>query len=289
MGVVDVSLGVHYLQEHGYPVFSFPENAAKALGALYKFNSWLNREIYEDIKIEFDKNKVDEIIHKNISEGNLKLGELECKEIFSAYGFNTLPMKLAHTADEAATIAKEIGYPVVMKIVSPDILHQSDAKGVIINLQSEDEVKNGFEKIIANAKAFKSDAHIKGILVQKMAQKGVECIVGATRYPRFGPLIMFGFGGIFVEVLKDVSFRVAPISEGDARRMVEGIKAYKLLTGFRGDTPKDIYSVEKLLMATSHLMVNHPEIQEMDINPLLVHDEGMGCTVADCRIILKKD
>ena len=185
-------------------------------------------------------------------------------------------MKLAHTADEAIAIAKEIGYPVVMKIVSPDILHKSDAKGVIINLQSEDEVKKGFEKIIANAKAFKSDAHIKGILVQKMAQKGVECIVGATRYPRFGPLIMFGFGGIFVEVFKDVSFRVAPISRGDARRMVEGIKAYKLLTGFRGDTPKDIYSVEKLLMATSHLMVNHPEIQEMDINPLLVHDEGMG-------------
>ncbi len=289
MGVVDVSPGVHYLQEHGYPVFKFPENAAKALGALYKFNSWLHREIYEDIEIDYNKELVDQIIEGHISKGELRLGELECRDILNSYGFTTLPMELANSPEEALAIAQRIGFPVVLKIVSPDILHKSDAKGVLINLESPQDVSQGFETIIKNARSYNPDANIKGVLVQKMADKGVECIIGATRYPKFGPLIMFGFGGIFVEVFKDVSFRIAPISRGDARRMVEGIKAYKLLTGFRGDTKKDIYSVEKLLISTSKLMVNHPEIQEMDINPLLVHEQGMGATVADCRIILRSE
>ncbi len=125
-------------------------------------------------------------------------------------------------------------------------------------------------------------------LYKKMAPRGIECIVGATRYPRFGPLVMFGFGGVFVEVFKDVSFRIAPLSRGDIRRMVQGIRAYKLLEGFRGDKRKDIDGLEKAIMKISHLMVNHPEIQELDINPLIVHDENMGISVADCRIILKK-
>ncbi len=289
MGVVDVSPGVHYLQEHGYPVFKFPENAAKALGALYKFNSWLHREIYEDIEIDYNKELVDQIIEGHISKGELRLGELECRDILNCYGFTTLPMELANSPEEALAIAQRIGFPVVLKIVSPDILHKSDAKGVLVNLESPQDVSQGFETIIKNARSYNPDVNIKGVLVQKMADKGVECIIGATRYPKFGPLIMFGFGGIFVEVFKDVSFRIAPISRGDARRMVEGIKAYKLLTGFRGDTKKDIYSVEKLLISTSKLMVNHPEIQEMDINPLLVHEQGMGATVADCRIILRSE
>ncbi len=289
MGVVDVSPGVHYLQEHGYPVFKFPENAAKALGALYKFNSWLHREIYEDIEIDYNKELVDQIIEGHISKGELRLGELECRDILNSYGFTTLPMELANSPEEALAIAQRIGFPVVLKIVSPDILHKSDAKGVLVNLESPQDVSQGFETIIKNARSYNPDSNIKGVLVQKMADKGVECIIGATRYPKFGPLIMFGFGGIFVEVFKDVSFRIAPISRGDARRMAEGIKAYKLLTGFRGDTKKDIYSVEKLLISTSKLMVNHPEIQEMDINPLLVHEQGMGATVADCRIILRSE
>lgn len=288
MGVVDVSPGVKYLQEHGYPVFSFPENAAKALAALYRYNSWLHREMYPEIEIEFDSTKAKDLINKYLSEGITKLGEMECSELLSCYGFQTLPMGLASSATEAVSIAKDIGFPVVMKIVSPDILHKSDAKGVMVNLETENDVKMAFDTIIENAMKYKKDAQIKGVLVQKMAEKGVECIIGATRYPRFGPLVMFGFGGIFVEVFKDVSFRIAPITRGDARRMVEGIKAYKMLTGFRGDTKKDILSVERLLIATSHLMVNHEEIKEMDINPLLVHDEGRGCTVADARIILEK-
>ncbi len=288
MGVVDVSPGVQYLQEHGYPVFNFPENAAKALGALYKFNSWLHREIYEEIEVDYDENKARDIIEKHLREGNTKLTEHECKELLETYNFPILPMEIAKDRDEAWEIAKRIGCPVVLKIVSPDILHKSDAKGVMVNLTSEEEIKEGFDRIISNAKQYKEDAKIEGVLVQKMAPKGIECIVGATRYPRFGPLIMFGFGGIFVEVFKDVSFRMAPITTGDAKRMVRHIKAYKLLKGFRGDKRKDIETVEEILIKISHLLVNHPEIKEMDINPLIVHDEGMGATVADCRIILER-
>ncbi len=289
MGVIDVSPGVEYLQKHGYPVFSFPENAAKALGALYKFNSWLHRESYEELDVEYDKNRVQEIISSHIQEGRLQLGEIDALEILESYGFKTLPMKVASSGEEAVSIAKDIGFPVVLKIVSPDILHKSDAGGVKVGLEQEEEVREAFEEIMKNVQEYKPDAHIQGILVQKMAPKGVEVIVGATRYPRFGPLVMFGFGGIFVEVFKDVSFRLAPFTRGDARRMIKGIKAYKLLKGFRGEPPCDIEEVERLLVLMSHMMVNHPEISEMDINPLLVHPEGKGATVADCRIILKKD
>ena len=289
MGVVDVSPGVHYLQEHGYPVFSFPENAAKALGALYKFNSWLHRETYEEIEIQVDPQKAKELIQGYIEKDSTRLTELQCRDLLRAYNFDILPMELAKSEDEAAKIANEIGFPVVLKIMSPDILHKSDAKGVLVNLTTEKEVREGFKKIISNGLNYKKDARIDGVLVQKMAPKGVECIVGATRYPRFGPLVMFGFGGIFVEVFKDVSFRIAPLTRGDVRRMVQDIKAYKLLTGFRGDKKKDISAVEKVIMKISRLMENHPEIHELDINPLIVHDEGLGVSVADCRIILNKE
>ncbi len=287
MGVIDVSPGVEYLQKHGYPVFSFPENAAKALGALYKFNSWLHRERFEELEVEYNRNRVEEIISSHIQRGELHLGEIDALEILKGYGFKTLPMEMATSPDEAIALAREIGFPVVLKIVSPDILHKSDAGGVKIGLGEEKEVEAAFEEIIKNVKEYKPDVNIRGILVQKMAPKGVEVILGATRYPRFGPLVMFGFGGIFVEVFKDVSFRLAPFTRGDARRMIKGIKAYKLLQGFRGEPPCDIEELERLLVIMSHMMVNHPQISEMDINPLLVHPEGKGATVADCRIILK--
>ncbi len=288
MGVIDVSPGVEYLQKHGYPVFSFPENAAKALGALYKFNTWLHRETYEEIEPEYEREKVEGIISSHIQQGSLHLGEFDSLEILKAYGFKTLPMEIASSPEEAVSISQRIGYPVVMKIVSPDILHKSDAGGVKVGLEEEEDIRDAFNKIVENAKKYKPDAQIRGVLVQKMASKGVEVILGAMRYPRFGPLVMFGFGGIFVEVFRDVSFRLAPFTRGDARRMIKGIKAYKLLKGFRGQPPCDIEELERLLVIMSHMMVNHPEIKEMDINPLIVHPEGEGATVADCRIILQE-
>jgi acetyltransferase len=173
-----------------------------------------------------------------------------------------------------------------MKISSPQILHKSDAGGVVVGIQDADGAAAAYREIVANAKAFKADARIDGVLVVKMAPKGREVILGMNRYPVFGPLVMFGFGGIFVEVFKDVTFRLAPIGRNEARRMVKTIKAYKLLRGYRGEPAADIEAIERCLVRLSDLVTHHPEIQELDINPMLAHPEGEGVTVADCRMIL---
>jgi len=174
-----------------------------------------------------------------------------------------------------------------MKIVSPQILHKSDAGGVIVGVKTAEEAKAGFDKIIANAAKYDPNARIDGVLIVKMAPAGEEVILGATRYPVFGPLLMFGTGGIFVEVFKDVEFGLAPITRGDARRMIRGIKGFKMLQGYRGKPVADIESLEIMLLNLSAMVINHPEIKEIDVNPLLVHAEGKGSTVADCRIILE--
>jgi len=287
MGIVDVSSGVKYLQASGIPVFRFPENAAKAFGAIYRYSQWLNRQVLAKFKFQHDVEKAGEIVAGCLSRGQTYLGELDGLSFLKAYGFNTLPTRLAETADQAVAIAGEIGFPVVMKIVSPRIVHKSDAGGVKVGLGSAREVKEAFETIVANAKQYSPDAEITGVLVQKMAPQGVETILGVNRYPIFGPLIMFGLGGIFVEIFKDVVFRFAPINRNAARRMLRGIKGYKLLKGFRGSAETDIREMEKALTRLSDMVENHPEIMELDINPLLVHGKGDGLTVADCRIILK--
>lgn len=166
-------------------------------------------------------------------------------------------------------------------------MHKSDAGGVKVGLASEAEVKDAFDAIIANARAYDPNAEITGVLVQKMAQKGVETILGANRYPVFGPLLMFGLGGVFVEIFRDVVFRLAPIKRNSARRMVRSIQGYQLLKGFRGSAPTDVQTLEGALVSLSDMVTDHPEIVELDINPLLVHDAGDGYTVADCRIMLQ--
>ena len=180
-----------------------------------------------------------------------------------------------------------MGFPVVMKIVSEQILHKSDAGGVIVGVANAEEARKAYETIVTRAAAYKPDAVIEGVLVQKMAASGTEVILGLNRYPVFGPLLMYGIGGIFVEVFQDVTFRLAPIGRNEARRMVRQIKGYKLLQGFRGRPKGDIEQIEKCLVGLSNLAINHPEIVELDINPLLVHAEGQGATAADCRMILK--
>jgi acetyltransferase len=288
MGIVDVSAGSKYLQENGIPVFRFPESAAKAFGALYRYSQWLNRQYFAQFDLKHDKEKAAQIIENCLAEGKTHLGELDGNELLRCYGFTVLPTKLATTADEAAGIAEDMGFPVVLKISSGQILHKSDAGGVKIRLQTGEEVKKAFNDIVEGAKAYKPDAVIDGVLVQKMATPGNEVILGVNRYPVFGPLLMFGFGGIFVEVFQDVAFRLAPIGRNEARRMIRDIKGYKMFTGFRGRPEADTEILEKLMVCLSDMVINHPEINEMDINPLLVHDKGMGATVADCRMILKQ-
>lgn len=287
MGIVDVSLGVKYLQEHGYPVFTFPENAAKAFGTLYKYSQWLGRQQLAPLTLQHDKNRADQIIESCLASGKTYLGELDGTQLLQCYGFDVLPTHLAEDAEAAVKIAEQITYPVVMKIVSPQIVHKSDARGVEVGLKGPEDVKKAFERIVGNAKAYDPNAVIQGVLVQKMAPPGIEAILGMNRYPIFGPLLMFGLGGIYVELYQDVVFRLAPVGRNEARRMINEVKGIKMFKGFRGKPEADLQAVEKALVSLSDMMINHPEISEMDINPLLVHEKGNGATVADCRIILK--
>ncbi len=284
MGVVDVSAGVEYLQAHHVPVFQFPENAARSMGKLHEANRWLHRKILPEFDIKIDSARARQIVDKTLAEGKTVLGEYDGQELLQCYGFDMLPMKVAQTADEAGRIAGEIGSPVALKIASPDILHKSDAGCVRVNLKTADEVKESFDAIIKNAHAFKPDARIDGVLIQKMAPPGLEVILGVTKYENFGHLIMFGFGGIYVELFKNVTFKLAPIGRNNARRMIRSIKGYEMLTGYRGKPHADIEKLEQLLVGLSHLVTEHPNIKELDINPLFVHEEGKGATVADIII-----
>lgn len=289
MGIIDVSSGVKYLQEHGIPVFRFPENAAKVFGALYRYSNWLNRQQLAPFALKYDKERADKIIADYLSRNITRLGELEGLELLKCYGFNVLPVRLATSEEEAMAFAEEMSYPVVMKIVSEQILHKSDAGGVVIGIENREGVKKAFNQIIAGAKQYNPKAVIQGVLVTKMANPGIEVILGMNRYPVFGPLLMCGLGGIFVELFQDVVFRLAPIQRNEARRMVRSIRGYKIFQGFRGRPKADVESIEKAMVVLSAMVMNHPEIIEMDINPLLVHAQGKGATVADCRIILKRN
>lgn len=288
MGVIDVSKGVKYLQEHCVPVFKFPENAARSLGAFYRYSNWVNRQHLAQFDLHHDTEKAAGIIQDYLAQGKTHLGEVEGYKLLECYGFKTMPTKLAKTSDDAVVIADEIGYPVVMKIASPQILHKSDANGVMVKLKTAEDVREAFDIILERAKDFNPDATIDGIIVQKMAPKGEEVILGANRYPVFGHLLMFGIGGIFVEVFEDVEFRLAPILRNEARRMISGIKGYKLLKGIRGRPETDITEIERSLVSLSDMVTNHPEISEMDINPMRVFPVGEGVAVVDCRMILKE-
>lgn len=287
MGIIDVSAGVKYLQERGIPVFRFPEHAAQSFGALYSYSRYLNRQQLAEFPLEHDTERASAIIRDCLSSGRYTLGELDGNELLKCYGFTALPTFLARTREEARHFAEELDSPVAMKIVSPRIVHKSDAGGVELNLKDSDAVMNAFDNILARSKKYAPDAVIEGVLVQKMGPPGEEVILGMSRYPMYGGLLMFGLGGVFVEVFRDVIFRVAPIGRNEARRMIMGIKGFTLLKGFRGKPPADLEAIERGLVSLSSMVINHPEISELDINPLLVHEKGKGATVADCRIILK--
>jgi acetyl-CoA synthetase (ADP-forming) len=201
------------------------------------------------------------------------------------YAIPVTTFKLAKSEEEAAEFAGQIGFPVVLKIVSPDIIHKSDAGGVMVNLKSAAEVRNAYGKILENAKKYDAAAKIVGVLVQEMAPQSTEVIVGAIKDPQFGQTLMFGLGGIFVELLNDVTFRVAPITQEDAHEMVIKVKAYPLLKGYRNTPPADINAIISVLLNTSKLVMDHPEIKELDLNPIMVYEKG--AKTVDARIILE--
>jgi len=224
------------------------------------------------------------IIDKARADRRTLLTEVESKDILEEAGIPTARARLASSAQEAAKIAREIGFPVALKIVSPDISHKSDVGGVKLGLKTQEEVTAAFDEIIAAAKKAQPKAKVDGVSVQQMARPGVEVIMGMTQDPQFGPVLMFGLGGIFVEVLKDVSFRLVPIAARDARQMVQEIKGHPLLEGYRGQEPADIEALEKLLLRLSDFIEKHPEISELDLNPIFAYKDG--ALAVDARIVL---
>ena len=226
-----------------------------------------------------------DVIDRARSQGRSLLTEIESKQILEEAGIPTTSARLATTADEAVTAAKDVGYPVVLKIVSPDVTHKSDVGGVRLGLDSPEAVTTGFAEMVAAVKARQPDARIEGVAVQRMAAPGIEVIVGMSVDPQFGPVLMFGLGGILVEVLKDVAFRIVPLEPRDARQMIRDIKGFPALEGFRGHDPADLDALESLILKVSSFVEAHPEVQELDLNPVFAYKDG---TVAvDARIVVQ--
>jgi len=281
---------MRWLVENGIPAYAGPDVALNAIAALKEYAKI--REDSNDIPATFDdinREKALKVINYARNDGRDALTEIEAKQVFDAYGLPVTHAKVATSEDEAVSLANEIGFPIVMKIVSPDILHKSDAGGVKIDVNSTEEVRQFYNEIMVNAKAYKADADIHGIVIQEMAPWGTEVILGSINDPTFGPTMMFGLGGIFVEVLKDVTFRVAPFSKKQAEEMIGEINAAPILSGIRGEKPKDRKVLADTICRFSYMIYDlRDEISESDANPVLVYDEGDGLKVADARILLTK-
>jgi len=290
MGVKAVAEGVETLVAQGVPNYEFPEDAVKALGAYVQaaeFRALSDREYLDAADCDVDKAK--KIIADYLGDEDSKyLAQADCRDIFQCYNLPLLASGVAKTADEAAEIVSKIGAKVVMKVMSSDVKHKFDGGGVILNVDGPDAAKEAFAQIYANVEKNVPGAKIDSILIEQMADKGVEVILGCNRDAKFGPLVMIGHGGTYAELWKDVAFRLAPMRKVSAQRMVRQIKTFKMLDGFRGAPKCDVATLEKTLLSFATMLVNHPEIAECDINPLIVHAEGKGCSVADARIMLRR-
>ncbi len=281
---------MRWLVENGIPAYGAPDLAVNAIAALREY-ARMKEIVREEAMpcLAQDRERALKIINKARSEGRDSLTEIEAKEVFECYGLPVTPTRLARNEDEAVSLAREIGYPVVMKIVSPDILHKSDAGGVRVNIKDDAGVREAFKTIMKNAKEYKATANIHGIAVQEMAPWGTEVILGSVNDPTFGPTMMFGLGGIFVEVLKDVTFRVAPVTSSQALRMLDEIRGAPIIAGVRGEAPRDRQALADVICQYSTMILDlADEVSESDANPVLVYESGKGLKVVDARIILKK-
>ena len=266
------------------PYYTYAEGSIRALNAMLTFTNWVKNPSGKTTKFTVKKDKVKKILDNAKKEKRNALLEEEGQEILRAYGFPLPASKLAKTKKEAVTASKKIGYPVVLKIASPQIIHKSDAGGVKVNLQNAKDVENAFNTIIKNAKKYDKKADIKGVLVVEMVKGGKEMIIGSKLEPGFGPVVMLGMGGIYVEVLKDVTFKLAPMTNIEADDMISSIKTKKILEGVRGEKPSDINKLSECIQRLSQLVSDFNEIKELDMNPVLVMEKNKGCKVLDVRI-----
>ena len=266
------------------PYYTYAEGSIRALAAMLKFSNWIKTPEGKIANFKVDKLAAKKIFDKVKKEKRPNLLEEEGQEVLKAYGLPLPKSALAKTEADAIKIAKQIGYPVVMKIASPQIIHKSDAGGVKVNLKNDSEIKEAFKIIIANAKKYNKNAEIKGVLIVEMIKGGKELIIGSKLEPGFGPVIMLGMGGIYVEVLKDVTFKLAPVTDKEADDMIASIKTQKILQGVRGEKPSDVSKLSECIQRLSQLVTDFTEIKELDMNPVLVMEKGKGCKILDVRI-----
>jgi len=287
MGGLEVKAGIKILRSGKIPNYSYPERAVASLEAMHKYQRWKEASPGKTKSFAVNKKKTERILAKVKEETRANLTPEETREVLSAYGFSFPKRVVAETSREAISAANSLGYPVVMKIVSPDILHKSDIGGVKVGIREKSQVTRSFEDLISNAKRFMPEALILGVAVEEMVGPGKEVILGSSRDPSFGSLIMFGLGGIYVEVLKDISFRIAPLTLEDAESMIREVHSYTILKGVRGEEPSDLEAVKEALLRLSQLVTDFPEILEMDMNPLMVLPSGKGAVVIDSRLTIK--
>jgi len=276
------------VNDSGIPCYETPDEAVSAMGVLYDRAHWLREERGVPESFDMDIGAICSIIQNAQDRGQTQLLESDCADILRLAGLDFPQVEIARSIKEAVEVADRIGYPVVMKILSPQIVHKTEYGCVKLNLEDEREVRVAYETIMANARHHFPRAKLEGVTITEMITDATEMILGFSHDPSFGPVLMFGMGGIYVEVLKDVSFRVAPISRQECGNMVKEIASYPILAGARGKAIRDIPKVIDAIARISYLAVNTQDILELDINPLMVLATGKGCKVVDSRMTIRK-
>jgi acetate---CoA ligase (ADP-forming) len=285
-GLTDLSQEVTYLEEHGVPTYAFPEEAIEGLGSLARYRAWRTRPRTEVRAFPVDRKGAMAAIDRARAAGATLLPEYAARELLVAYGIKFPTVALAHTVAEGLDAARTIGYPVVLKVASPDIAHKTDVGGVALGIADAEALRRAWERMETGVRAKVPNARIEGFEVASQVTGGKEVLIGVQRDPSFGPVVVFGLGGIYVEVLRDVTFRLAPLRSLSARQMIESVKAFPLLKGIRGEPPGDLDALAETIERVSQLAVDLPEVAELDINPLIVRPAGSGVVAVDARVVL---
>lgn len=284
LGLTDITPAVEVLESNNIPHYTFPESAVRALAAMYEYQGWVERPRTQIKHFDVDIGKAQEIISSAKRSGLTNLPQDDALRILSTYGLPVIKTETASSRAEAIEAAKRIGYPVAMKIISPDVVHKIDVGGVKLDLNSDQEIGEAYDEILKSIKTRLPKARIEGVLLQEYVTGGTETIIGIHRDPKFGPLLMFGLGGIYVEAYRDVSFRLAPIRELSADNMISQIRGSKILQGFRGQPPADTKAIAECIERLSQLSIELPDIEELDVNPLVTFQNG--CKALDARVII---
>lgn len=287
MGAGSVDAPVSRLQKAGIPNIPYPDQAMLVLGRMYERQTHTKRPVSDAVvRFKVDRDRVASLFAEYIKRGVTQLDPEDCRVVLDAYGIPFAPLRLASDPETAKKFGDEIGYPVVLKISSPQIVHKTDVGGVALDIKGPTQLVETYEDMVNRARRKVPGAEILGVTVQKMMPEGKELILGMAKDPQFGPLIMVGLGGIYVEAFQDIVFRLAPLTPWDAGQMLRELKAYTLLRGVRGEQPADVDAIEDVLLRISRLALDHSTLSEMDINPLMVYNAGDGCTCVDIRITI---